>query len=256
VSTAAKLLPSPAPSHKACPLAAWPEGDVLALIGDTIGRSYPVGSASRWNLRAGSVAEKRIAECIAGIVHAAAGDDPLARRVAITAACHAAALPAAPLRELSAAAMGCAIIEIDGEIAEVASRLAMIRATRSRGALAKVARQRAVILPDLRRLDREIAALQRDIAHGEAGADGDAGRWAAKWCRRRNLPRLEARAAKLRASLPSYRLSAGKRERLAQFSDRLRRLRAARRALQRAARNLGSAKDWPIPAEAAIAAAA
>lgn len=231
------FLPSSAASFKADrQLAGWPEADILAVIGYAIGARYPVGSASRWHHRAGSAAEKRVAEHIAGIVHAAAGDDQLARRTAIAAASYTAALPAAPLMELSAAAIRRAIAEIDGEIAHVSDRVAAIRATRSRAALAEIARQRAAALPDLRRLDREIARLRCDIARGEAGVDGGLGRWAAKWSRRRDLPRLEARFAELRSSLPSYRLSAEKRKRLAELGDRYRQLRAARRALLRASR--------------------
>lgn len=247
MSIAYKQLPSAARRHKVRPLAEWPEGDVLRLIGASIGPRYPVGSASLWHRRAGSVVEKRIAECIASIVHAAACDDLLARRAAIPAARYAAALPAAPLRELTAAAFGRAIVEIGGEIAGVSGRLAAIRSTRSRAVLAEIARQRAAILPDLRRIDREIAALLRDIARGEAGTNGDAGRWAAKWCRRRELPRLQARSAKLRASLKSYRLSEGKRQRLAEFGNRLTQLRAARRALQRMRREIGRTKRPSAP---------
>jgi hypothetical protein len=43
MSIAARFLPSPVPLHKAHPLAAWSKGDVLALIADTIGRSYQCG---------------------------------------------------------------------------------------------------------------------------------------------------------------------------------------------------------------------
>jgi hypothetical protein len=230
------------------PLYACSERDILDLIGGAIGHRYPVGSASLWHRRAGSVGEKRIAECVAGVVFGAAGDDPLARRVAVAASEYAAARPPAPLRELIAVAIGRAILEIDAEITAVVGRLAAIRSTRSRASLAEVARQRAVILPDLRRLDRKIAALRRDIALGQSGADGGAGRRAAGWCRRRDLPRLEARAAKLRGSLPSYRLPAAKRRRLAEFDGRLRRLRAAQRALRRAARDIERANGRPVPA--------
>ncbi len=230
------------------PLNAYSERDILDLIGGAIGHRYPVGCASLWHRRAGSLGEKRIAECLAGIVFGAAGDDPLARRVAVTAAEHAAAQPPAPLRELIAVATGRAILEIDAEITAVAGRLAAIRSTRSRASLAEVARQRAAILPDLRRLDREIAALRRDIARGQSSrartaepavgrGDGAAGATFRGWKR-----------GKLRGSLPSYRLPAAKRLRLAEFDGRLRRLRAAKRALRHAARDIERVNGRSVPA--------
>jgi hypothetical protein len=109
MSIAANLLPSPAPPHKARPLPAWSECDILALIGGAIGPRFPIGSASRWHRHAGSLGEKRITECIAGVVHDAAGDDPLARRIAVAAADHAVRHPPAPLRHLIEAAFRAAL---------------------------------------------------------------------------------------------------------------------------------------------------
>lgn len=64
-----------------------------------------------------------------------------------------------------------------------------------------------------------------------------------------DVPKMERRAAAIRAAMPSYRLTAGQRRRLEEFGDRLRRLRAARRTLRHALRSLVRAKGRPIPAK-------
>jgi hypothetical protein len=255
MSTAAQFLPRPAAARKpGRPLAGWPEADVLALIGHRIAPPFPIGSASRWHRPAGSLGEKRIAECVASIIYkATGGDDPLARRVAIAAAAHVAERPPALLCDLIDAAFRAALASLGAERRQVAERVAAIRQQRTRHVLAKTAAQRRAAEAQASALDREAAALKRELFdclnYGVVMPDGGRidpadprFRRATLECLHRDVPKLECRAAVIRAAVPSYRLTKGQRLRLAELSERLRRLRAAQRALRQARRDLHRAK--------------
>jgi len=257
MSTAAEFVPRPAAEHKTeRPLAGWPEGTVLALIRHHIAPPFPIGSASRWHRHAGSLAEKRIAEGIASIVHGATGEEPLSGRIAIAAAGHAAALPSAPLRDLIEAGFCAALAAIVAERHQVAERVTAIRQRRTRPVLAEVAEQRKGALGEVRQGERALSAFMRErqrarqeVAAGTLSPAAFA--QVERWAERRALPRLQQDLAEARAEVPAYRLTKGQRRRLAEFGDRLRRLRAAASALRRARRDLGRAKGRPPSRNAA-----
>lgn len=232
---AAEHVTNPPAARKRAPVN---EAHTLEFIGHLIAGRFPLGSASRWHKTAQSQAEKRISEAIAGIVGEASDDDALARRVAISAARFAVGFGAPPPRAYVLAAFGHAAAEIDRELSGVAERLAAVRATRTRKALAEISAKRKPILAEARHLTREITRLRANIARGLAGIDGPAGVYAARWCQKRDLPRLERRLTKLRAAAPAYQLSPAKRRSLAELTDRMRRLRRARQSLAAAQRNL------------------
>jgi hypothetical protein len=244
------------PGEAARPLNAHSERNILDLIGVAIGPRYPIGSASRWHKQAAGIPEKRLAEALASLVFNAADDEPLARRVAIAGARAAACHAPGPLPELIAGGFAVAIDAIERETAEVDRRLAVIRVRRTRAALREIAAQRREMEAEACALDREAAKMRREVEsdrrHFERIPDHPmlpALRqvWVAVLSL--DVPKYERRAATIRAAMPSYRLTAGQRGRLTEFSDRLRRLRAARRALQRALCDLDRAKATPPPAK-------
>jgi hypothetical protein len=223
------------------PLAAWSEAAVLALIGDTIGPAYPIGSASLWFRTARSVAEKRLAEAVAGIVHNDTGEDRLARSTAIGAAGQVAAAASAPLIELIESAFDAAIAAIDREIARVRRRLDAIRPESPELSL-----KRRAMLAQAEELEREAREVRDDaryVSHwGMTGPDGAPVPADELWLRRVNLrilkrdvPALKRQAARIRGAIPPAPQSADT------FNDRLSGLRAARQSLCSACRGVGRA---------------
>lgn len=235
----------------------YAERDILDLIGDAIGPRYPIGSASRWYKQAAGIAEKRLAEALASLVFDAAGDEPLACRVAMAGAGAAARLASAPLASLIAAGFAAAIDVIERETAEVDRRLAAIRVHRTRAALREITAQRREMEAEARALDREAAQNLRQVDRDRSYFERNPEKpmlplfrqvWAEVLSR--DVPKIERQAAAIRAAMPSYRLTAGQRRRLEELGDRLRRLRAARRTLRHALRGLAPTKVRPIPAKA------
>jgi hypothetical protein len=234
------------------PLNLYAERNILDLIGDDIGPRYPIGSASRWYKQAAGIAEKRLAEALASLVFDAAGDEPLACRVAMTAARAAARLAPAPLAELIAGGFAVAIDAIGREAAEVDRRLAAVRVQRTRPVLHEIAARRREMKAEACALDREAAGLRREVENDRWYFERDPDDPRLPIFRRvwaevlsRDVPKTERRAAAIRAAMPSYQLTAGQRRRLAEFGDRLRRLRAGRRTLRHALRGLIGAKGRP-----------
>lgn len=231
----------------------YTERSILDLIGDAIGLRYLIGSASRWHKQAAGIPEKRLAEALASLVFDATDDEPLACRVAIAGARAAAGLAPGPLTSMITAGFTVAINAIERETAEVDRRLAAIRVRRTRAALHEITAQRRQMRAAAHALDREAAEnlrqVERDRRYFERNPDNPMlPTFRQVWAEVLSLdvPKIERQAAAIRAAMPSYRLTPGQRRRLAEFSDRLRRLHAAGRALHRALRDVDRAKVRPI----------
>lgn len=227
------------------PLNAYRECDILALIGHAIGPRHPIGSACRWHKKSHGIAERRLAEYVAGIVYAASGDDTLSRSMAIAAAGHAAACDPAPLPELIGGALDKAIEDIDARIAYAAGAVGAIRAVRTRAALSEISAKRKAAESEARALEREAAAIRRDVIQERRYFERDPDNPLLPKLRKvwhallsLDVPKLERRAAAIRAAAPAYRLTSGQRRRLAEFTERMRCDRAVRSALRAAATRL------------------
>jgi hypothetical protein len=248
-------------------LSGYGEAAILAIIGRGIAPPYSIGTANCWHKKAASIAERRLAEFLASTIFTATGDDPLARSIAVLSARHAAAHEPAPLAVIIHSAMDCGIAEIDRQLAIVMAQHYAIRATRTRAVIGEI---RAARNDFYRRgfelLDRRDAAskeLNTLCAERDEAPDID---WASvtESCvlaaiRYGNICAELKKHAAGKNALRALHLSKEKRHRLDTILARLRRLKAARRALQRVLRqvtpNTSGARCSPArpPANVAVA---